>query len=392
MRRRSRWGIVAAAVAAIGAAAVLGAGASGFGAQTVTPTCTLVVPGSPNTTYQRTLVLRADTPDTVAAGARVTVAIAAEAETLPMNSPHPQFVAGWSNVRTTYLVSGGTVDASSMHVAAFATINSTRLPADVTVSGNVVDVNVEGPMPSGAFRSPAVTFDVIADSGSAAVDVHATGHAETTNFSGPGPATSGIATCPLDVALATTSIGRTLGTVPASSTSTSSTITTTSTSATSTSSTSTTTTTVADPTTTTTAPEHTTTTTFVPPPTPTTATSTTTTTVPPHGPTVSISNAGAWEPAKGSTDMVFTVRLSEPALEKVVVHYATFDDTATQKLDYVGNTGKVRIKRGDMAATIKVRVRSDKISDPNEFLWVQLSDPVGATLGDASGLGWIVGG
>jgi hypothetical protein len=90
--------------------------------------------------------------------------------------------------------------------------------------------------------------------------------------------------------------------------------------------------------------------------------------------------------------MVFTVRLSEPALEKVVVHYATVDDTATQKLDYVGNTGKVRIKRGDTAAKIKVRVRSDKISDPNEFLWVQLSDPTGATLGDESGLGWIVGG
>jgi hypothetical protein len=389
MRRSNRWGIVAAAIAvtAIGAAAVIGAGASGFGAQTVTPTCTLVVPGSPTTTYQRTLVLRADTPDTVPAGARLTVAIAAEAESLPMSSPHGQFVAGWSNVRTTYLVTGGTVDASSIQVTAFATINSTPLAADVTASGNVVDVNVAGPMPSGTFRSPGITFDVIADGGDASVDVRATGHAETTNFSGPGPATSGVATCPLDVALATTSIGGTLGTsVPSTSTSTT-TITTTSTSTTSTTST-----TVAEPTTTTTAPEPTTTTTITPPPTPTTATSTTTTTVPPSGPTISISNAGVAEPPKGSTDLVFTVSLSAPAPGKVVVHYVTVDDTATQKLDYVGNSGNVRIKRGDTIATIKVRVRSDSVADPNEFFWVQLSNPTGATLAKASGFGWIAGG
>src|SRR4051812_1919641 len=110
--RSRRWVAVAAAAAitAIGAAAVLGAGASGFGAQTVTPTCTLVVPGSPNATYPRTLTLRADSPDSAGAGDAITVDLAGVPQTLPMTSPHPQFVAGWSNIRNKYLISGGTIN------------------------------------------------------------------------------------------------------------------------------------------------------------------------------------------------------------------------------------------------------------------------------------------
>ena len=382
MRRSRRWGTVAAAIAAtaIGAAAVIAAGASGFGAQTVNATCTLTVPGSPAASYQRTLVVRADTPDTVAVGGRVQVDVAAEPENLPMTSPHPQFVAGYANVRTRYLVSGGNVDANSINVTLPATINGAPVTSDVTAAGNVVDVNVQGPIPSGSFQSPAVTFDVIPGASAAHVDVQATEHLETTNFSGPGPATSGVATCPLGVSLATTAItGTSTTTVQGTSTSTS------------TDTSTTTPTTSPEPPTSTTTTSDPTTTTTAAPTTTTTATTSTTTTVWSTVPTVSVSDAAVWEPAKGRAAMVFTVTLSEPATHKVVVNFTTVDDTATEK-DYVATSGKIRFRPGETEAPITVRIRSDKISDPNEFLWLDLFDPSGATLARARGLGWIVGG
>jgi hypothetical protein len=74
------------------------------------------------------------------------------------------------------------------------------------------------------------------------------------------------------------------------------------------------------------------------------------------------------------------------------VHYATTDGSATNKLDYVGDIGNVKFKRGATSATITIRVRSDKVSDPTEVFFIDLSDANGAAISHGHAVGWIVGG
>ncbi len=120
---------------------------------------------------------------------------------------------------------------------------------------------------------------------------------------------------------------------------------------------------------------------------------TTTTTMPPvTGPSLSIANSGAWEPLKGKAEMLFTVTLSQPVNGKVVASYTTRDGSAQAKLDYLSNKGKVKFKKGQTTATIKVRVVADKVSDPTETFFLDLFDANGATISHGEGVGWIVGG
>ena len=138
-----------------------------------------------------------------------------------------------------------------------------------------------------------------------------------------------------------------------------------------------------------------TTTTTVDPPTSTTSLPgdpTTTTTAVPDGPTIVLSDASVAEPAKGSADMFFTVTLVGTTTGKVSVHYQTADGTATARLDYSPKSGNIKFKPGHTTATIRVKVRADKVSDPNEWFQLNFTKPVGAELARSYAIGTILGG
>jgi len=107
-------------------------------------------------------------------------------------------------------------------------------------------------------------------------------------------------------------------------------------------------------------------------------------------PSVSINDVTVTEGNTGSVNATFTVTLSAAADDDVTVHYATADINATAGSDYTATSGDVTIPAGQLSTTLTVVVTGDRTAEANETFGVNLSAPVHATLGDASGIGTIV--
>jgi hypothetical protein len=83
---------------------------------------------------------------------------------------------------------------------------------------------------------------------------------------------------------------------------------------------------------------------------------------------------------------VLTVSLSGVTGVSVTVDFATANGTATTAgNDYVAQTGNLNFTPGQVSKTIQVSVNGDTTVEPNETLFVNLSNPVGATIADAQG-------
>ncbi len=115
-------------------------------------------------------------------------------------------------------------------------------------------------------------------------------------------------------------------------------------------------------------------------------------TIAPGGqPTISINDVALAEGDSGVTPFSFTVSLNGPSLSAVTFDIATADNTATvANGDYVSNsqTGVV-IPAGQTSTTFLVLVTRDTTFEPNETFFVNLTNIVGATAGDAQGQGTI---
>ena len=106
-------------------------------------------------------------------------------------------------------------------------------------------------------------------------------------------------------------------------------------------------------------------------------------------PSVSVSDATVDERDSGTAAAVFTVSLSSAIGRDVIVTYATSDDLAVARADYVPATGQVVIPAGSTSATFNVRVVGDTLFEPRETFAVRLSRPVNATIEDGLGFGII---
>jgi len=106
-------------------------------------------------------------------------------------------------------------------------------------------------------------------------------------------------------------------------------------------------------------------------------------------PSLSISDVSKAEGDSGFTDFVFTVTLSAASGQNVFVDYITADGTAHANSDYVFLTGNLGIGAGTMSRDITVRVFGDTQVEPNETFFLNLSNPVGATITKAQGAGTI---
>jgi probable HAF family extracellular repeat protein len=107
-------------------------------------------------------------------------------------------------------------------------------------------------------------------------------------------------------------------------------------------------------------------------------------------PSVSIDDVIVTEGNAGLTDAVFTITLSEPASENVMVSYSTADGTASAGDDYIAQAGTAAIPVGLSSATVTLGVVGDTAAEPNETFQVNLSQAVGAIISDGQGVGTIV--
>ena len=103
-------------------------------------------------------------------------------------------------------------------------------------------------------------------------------------------------------------------------------------------------------------------------------------------PTLSIADAAAV--SEGGT-AGFVVTLSAASEKEVRVSYRSADDTATAGLDYTPTDGTLRFEPGETTRTITVATLADEVVEGAERFTVELSEPVAATIADATGAGTI---
>jgi hypothetical protein len=104
-------------------------------------------------------------------------------------------------------------------------------------------------------------------------------------------------------------------------------------------------------------------------------------------PTIRVHDVSASE---GSSEIRFTVTLSEPTILPVTVKYSTADGTATGGSDYNPGTGTVYFNPGETSKQIGIFVFNDGTVEPDETMFLNLSDPENATILDGTGLGTIL--
>jgi hypothetical protein len=111
-----------------------------------------------------------------------------------------------------------------------------------------------------------------------------------------------------------------------------------------------------------------------------------TATIPPERdpvPALSIADSTA---AETNFDIVglLEVTLSAPTDDAVTVNWATVDGTA-DSTDYVHDSGTLTIPPRQMSARIAIMVKGDALDEPDETVYVDLSDASGATIARARG-------
>jgi hypothetical protein len=104
----------------------------------------------------------------------------------------------------------------------------------------------------------------------------------------------------------------------------------------------------------------------------------------------SINDVSVTEGNSGTTLATFTVSLSSGSPQTVTVQYSTADGTATAPGDYTTKTGTLTFSPGVVTQTLSITVNGDTASEPNESFYVNLSNPVAATIADGQGVGTIV--
>ena len=105
-------------------------------------------------------------------------------------------------------------------------------------------------------------------------------------------------------------------------------------------------------------------------------------------PYLTISNVSTTEGNAGTQGLTFTVRLTAPSGRPITVSYSTTTTAeiipATADTDFTTTSGTLTLLPGTTTQTITVPIVGDTLYEPNEFFFVQLSEPVNALL---SGLG-----
>ena len=106
-------------------------------------------------------------------------------------------------------------------------------------------------------------------------------------------------------------------------------------------------------------------------------------------PTLSINDVSADEGNSGLTTFTFTVTVTNPSSDPIMVDFET-DDWTADSSDYLDTSGTLTIPANTASGTIEVKVIGDVINEEDEYFIVTLSNPVNATISNPYGIGTIV--
>lgn len=110
------------------------------------------------------------------------------------------------------------------------------------------------------------------------------------------------------------------------------------------------------------------------------------TTPPPGGgvPTISISDATVQEGNADTTTTTLTLTLSAPSSNPISVDVATADGTASFDAgDFYETRGRLVFQPGETTETLQITVNGDVVAEGDEVFYVDLTNPVNATIADA---------
>lgn len=108
-------------------------------------------------------------------------------------------------------------------------------------------------------------------------------------------------------------------------------------------------------------------------------------------PTLTINDVTVTEGNSGTADLTFTVTLSAASNLTVNVDYTTANGSATDAdNDYQSTSGLLTFNPGDLTEQITVKVNGDLKTEPDETVFVVLSNPANAAFSDSQGMGTIL--
>jgi hypothetical protein len=110
----------------------------------------------------------------------------------------------------------------------------------------------------------------------------------------------------------------------------------------------------------------------------------------PNLPELRIRDVTVTEGNAGTVAAQFTVTLSTASTDTITVAYATADGTATAGSDYQAASGTLSFAPGETSKTVTVLVNGDRLGEPNETFFVNLSAPTNATIVGGRGVGTIM--
>ena len=105
---------------------------------------------------------------------------------------------------------------------------------------------------------------------------------------------------------------------------------------------------------------------------------------------LTINDVAQVEGNSGTTNIVFTVTLSAATGLPVTVQYASSNRTALAGSDYTSVSGTLTIGAGQTSGTIGVPIIGDTVYEADETFYLNLSNPVNATMADTQGVGTIL--
>jgi Ca2+-binding RTX toxin-like protein len=106
---------------------------------------------------------------------------------------------------------------------------------------------------------------------------------------------------------------------------------------------------------------------------------------------VTVNDASSQEGDAGELDAVFTVSISEPQTDAVVIDAASTDGTAHEPGDYGAMQTRLTFSPGQTSRTVVVKVHGDTVDEPDENFVVNLTVVSGdVVLGDGQGEGTIM--
>ncbi len=106
---------------------------------------------------------------------------------------------------------------------------------------------------------------------------------------------------------------------------------------------------------------------------------------------LSIRSIGALERDEGETsEVVFTVALSTPSSQTVLVGYESSDGTATAGLDYTAVSGTLTFAPGTTRKTVAVTILGDIRVERDETFFVDISGPINAAIDEPRAQGKIL--